>query len=121
MPFLDVVLLGILEGLTEFLPVSSTGHLILLGQVLGHDSEADKTLEIVIQLGAVVAVILYYARKRLLGLVRGLLSKDPVESLPPRPLARRRVHAGGGDRRKLAIRKWIKAHLFGPIPVVREP
>jgi undecaprenyl-diphosphatase len=113
MPFLDVLLLGILEGLTEFLPVSSTGHLILLGQVLGHDSEADKTLEIVIQLGAVVAVVLYY-RVRLLGLVRGLFAHDPASRRLALSLAIAFVPAAIVG---LAIHKWIKAHLFGPLPV----
>lgn len=72
----DAALLGILEGLTEFLPVSSTGHLILLGDWLGHHSAAAKTLEIVIQLGAVLAVVVAF-RTRLAELVRGLLRRDP--------------------------------------------
>ncbi len=75
MTWIDVVLLGILEGLTEFLPVSSTGHLILLGERLGHHDDAAKTLEIVIQLGAVIAVILHY-RARLGSLVSGILKRD---------------------------------------------
>ena len=54
--------LGLLEGLTEFIPVSSTGHLLLAGHFLGFDS-AGKTFEVVIQLGAVLAlVVLYFAR-----------------------------------------------------------
>lgn len=72
----DAALLGILEGLTEFLPVSSTGHLILLGDWLGYHSAAAKTLEIVIQLGAVLAVVVAF-RVRLAELVRGLLQRDP--------------------------------------------
>lgn len=72
---LDALLLGILEGLTEFLPVSSTGHLILLGERLGAESDAAKTLEIVIQLGAVLAVVLYY-RATLLDLLKGLLRRE---------------------------------------------
>ena len=72
---LDALLLGILEGLTEFLPISSTGHLILLGESLGAESEAAKTLEIVIQAGAVLAVVVYY-RELLLGLLRGLLKRE---------------------------------------------
>jgi undecaprenyl-diphosphatase len=77
MTWLDVLLLGIMEGLTEFLPVSSTGHLILLGERLGQHDEAAKALEIVIQLGAVLAVVVYY-RRRLAKLLRGLLQRDPA-------------------------------------------
>jgi len=56
------VLLGILEGLTEFIPVSSTGHLLLAGHFLGFDS-AGNTFEVVIQIGAVMAlVVLYFSR-----------------------------------------------------------
>lgn len=72
---LDATLLGILEGLTEFLPVSSTGHLILLGERLGQHDEAAKTLEIVIQLGAVIAVVVYF-RAMLWKLVMGILRRD---------------------------------------------
>jgi undecaprenyl-diphosphatase len=55
-------LLGLLEGLTEFIPVSSTGHLLLAGHFLGFES-AGKTFEVVIQLGAVLALLLVYAAK----------------------------------------------------------
>ena len=54
--------LGLLEGLTEFIPVSSTGHLLLAGHFLGFES-AGKTFEVVIQLGAVLAILTVYASR----------------------------------------------------------
>ena len=75
MTWLHALLLGVLEGLTEFLPISSTGHLYLFGKLLGHDDDASKALDIVMQLGAVIAVVVYY-RARLGSLVRGVLARD---------------------------------------------
>jgi undecaprenyl-diphosphatase len=62
-PILSALLLGIVEGLTEFIPVSSTGHLILLIDLLGFTAPPGRSFEIIIQLGAVLAVMLIYARK----------------------------------------------------------
>ena len=59
-PMVIAALLGVLEGLTEFIPVSSTGHLLLAGHFLGFQS-AGKTFEVVIQLGAIVAIMSVYA------------------------------------------------------------
>jgi undecaprenyl-diphosphatase len=60
--WLAAIILGIVEGLTEFIPVSSTGHLLLLGHFMGFESEG-KTFEIVIQLGAILAIISVYFRR----------------------------------------------------------
>ncbi|MDT8857704.1 undecaprenyl-diphosphate phosphatase [Paracoccaceae bacterium Fryx2] len=59
---LVALLLGVIEGLTEFIPVSSTGHILLAGHFLGFES-AGKTFEVVIQLGAVLAILLVYAAR----------------------------------------------------------
>lgn len=59
---LSALLMGIVEGLTEFLPISSTGHLILLGELLGFQGPPGKTFEISIQLGAILAVVLVFWR-----------------------------------------------------------
>ncbi len=69
--YLDAVLLGLLEGLTEFIPVSSTGHLILLGEMLGFKGQAEDLFKVVIQLGAILAILLVYFGK-LWGVLRGL-------------------------------------------------
>ena len=59
---LTAILLGIVEGLTEFIPVSSTGHLILASEVFGYDAEQWKVFNVVIQLGAILAVVVQYWR-----------------------------------------------------------
>lgn len=61
----EAILLGIVEGLTEFLPVSSTGHLIIAGDLLNFNNEQGKTFEIFIQLGAVLGVMWFYRHKLL--------------------------------------------------------
>src|SRR5437879_6976500 len=60
MEILDALLLGVVEGLTEFLPISSTGHLILASDLLGANDERGKVFDIAIQTGAVLAVIWEY-------------------------------------------------------------
>jgi undecaprenyl-diphosphatase len=69
------VLLGVVEGLTEFIPVSSTGHLILLVDLMGFKGPPGKVFEVAIQLGAILAICWVY-RAKLIGTARGLLAKD---------------------------------------------
>lgn len=73
---LQALLLGIVEGLTEFLPVSSTGHLIVAGDFLGFNGESAEVFTVVIQLGAILAICVLYFR-RLLNVLIGLPS-DPA-------------------------------------------
>ncbi|MFZ5748696.1 MAG: undecaprenyl-diphosphate phosphatase [Pseudomonadota bacterium] len=75
--WLTIILLGIVEGVTEFLPVSSTGHLILAGELLGYDAARWATFNIVIQLGAILAVVVLYWRT-FWAVAMGLLRGDAV-------------------------------------------
>jgi undecaprenyl-diphosphatase len=114
MTILVALILGVVEGLTEYLPVSSTGHLILVDHFLGGgDSEAGKSFEIVIQLGAILAVLVYY---------RSLLWQRARELPSGKPEATRlglALVAGFLPTAALGLvaRKAIKAHLFGARPV----
>ncbi len=74
----DAALMGLVEGLTEFLPISSTGHLILLGELLDFRGPPGKVFEISIQLGAILAVIVLF-RARILSIARGALVRGSDE------------------------------------------
>ena len=73
----QVVLLSVVEGLTEFVPVSSTGHLILVSRFLGQKGPAVDAFLVVVQLGALLAAVWYY-RRTLLETVVGLWNRDPA-------------------------------------------
>ena len=68
--------LGVVEGLTEFLPVSSTGHMIIVGHLLGFEGDTAKTFEVVIQLGSILAVVVMFWRR-----LFGLVFHDAIKSL----------------------------------------
>jgi undecaprenyl-diphosphatase len=75
-PILTIILLGIVEGVTEFIPVSSTGHLILAGALLGYDEHQWKVFNVVIQLGAILAVVVLYWRT-FWAVLTGLIRREP--------------------------------------------
>ena len=75
---LKALFLGLIEGLTEFIPVSSTAHLLLIGSWINFDSSDDKVFEVVIQFGSILAVMWIF-RARIMQLIRGTLARDPVE------------------------------------------
>ncbi len=77
---LMAVLLGIVEGVTEFLPISSTGHLILFEDLLGFEGPAGNTFEIIIQLGAILSVVWVY-RVKLWNTAMGLFRRGPEQRL----------------------------------------
>jgi len=106
-------LLGFVEGLTEYLPVSSTGHLVLVSYFLGSEGEGSKSFDIVIQLGAILAVLLHY-RTLLSERVRGLFlgKREAIDLAVALGIAFIPAAVVG-----LALRKTIKHYLFGPLPV----
>lgn len=109
---LKAAILGLVEGLTEFLPISSTGHLILAGTLLGFHDERGKVFEVVIQTGAMLAIVWEY-RQRFVGLFRAFQGdaatlqfvwKLALGFLPAAVLG-------------LMLSKPIKEVLFKPVPV----
>jgi undecaprenyl-diphosphatase len=110
--WVKAALMGIVEGLTEFLPISSTGHLILAGSLLGFSDDKSKVFDIAIQTGAIVAVVIVYWLKL----------RATVAALPTSAQARRFVlNVGIGFAPAvvlgLLLGKAIKAHLFTPVVV----
>ena len=109
---IKAIIMGLVEGFTEFLPISSTGHLILAGSLLNFTGEKVKVFEIAIQAGAILAVMWEYRQR--IGTVLGGLTSDPkqqkfvinlvVAFLPAAILG-------------LFFSKKIKEHLFAPLPV----
>jgi undecaprenyl-diphosphatase len=103
MTVIEAVILGIIEGLTEFLPVSSTGHMILAASLMNLQDDAFvKTFEIAIQLGAILSVIVLYYKRFLRGI--DIYLKLGVAFLPTGVIG-------------LLAYKTIKAYLFNPLTV----
>jgi len=106
------LILGIVEGLTEFLPISSTGHLIVAGSLLGYTGDEAKVFEIVIQAGAILAVCWEY-RNRLLDVARNVFRERRAQRFVVNLVIAFMPAAVLG----LAFERAIKARLFAPVPV----
>jgi len=109
---LNALILGVVEGLTEFLPISSTGHLILASDLMGVNDEKGKVFEIVIQLGAILAVLWEY-RARFARAFSGL-ARDPVQQRFALNLLVAFLPAAIVG---LAFQSQIKKYLFNPVSV----
>ena len=106
------VIMGLVEGLTEFLPISSTGHLILAGALLGFDDDKAKVFDIAIQTGAIFAVILVYWNK-----IRETLLALPNDRQAQRFSINVAIAFFPAVILGLLFGKIIKAHLFTPLVV----
>jgi len=109
---INAIILGIVEGLTEFLPVSSTGHLILAGQLLGFNDDKGKVFEIAIQFAAILAVVWEY-RARLAHTLANITSEPVSQRLAINLIVAFMPAAILG----FLFLKQIKAHLFNPFVV----
>jgi undecaprenyl-diphosphatase len=112
MLLVKAAIMGLVEGFTEFLPISSTGHLILAGALLGFDDDKAKVFDIAIQTGAIFAVILVYWQK----------IRDTVATLPSSKLSQRfainvLIAFTPAVLLGLLFGKAIKANLFNPVVV----
>jgi undecaprenyl-diphosphatase len=98
------LIMGIVEGLTEFLPVSSTGHLILTGALIGFDDEKAKVFDIAIQTGAMVSVVWVYRQRFIQNLTWQFVRHLLIAFIPAAVLG-------------LLFGSLIKSYLFSPVPV----
>ncbi|WP_114639604.1 undecaprenyl-diphosphate phosphatase [Polynucleobacter necessarius] len=109
---LKAVILGVVEGLTEFLPISSTGHLILVGDLLDFNDERGKAFEVIIQFGAILAVCWEF-RQKLIKVASSVLTSPNSRRFVVNLLIASAPAMGLG----FLFGKHIKAVLFAPIPV----
>ena len=109
---LQAAFLGIVEGLTEFLPVSSTGHLIVAADLVGFTDATSDTFVVAIQAGAILAVCWYY-RMRIIGVLRGLFSEPVQQRLVVNTLVAFLPAAVVG----VLVSDLLKTYLFNPLTV----
>lgn len=109
---IKATVMGLVEGLTEFLPISSTGHLILAGSLLGFDDDKAKVFDIAIQTGAIFAVILVYWHK-----IRDTVAALPTDRQAQRFALNVTIAFFPAVILGLVFGKAIKAHLFTPVVV----
>ncbi len=106
------VVMGVVEGLTEFLPISSTGHLIVAGRLLNMPPNMEASFEIFIQIGAILAVVVYFARDLL-----GVLMRATCDAAAQRLLGGVAVAFAPAAVAGLLLGDWITSVLFSPTTV----
>lgn len=109
---LKAAVMGVVEGLTEFLPISSTGHLILAGALLGFEDEKAKVFDIAIQTGAILAVVIVYWHK-----IAGTMVALPTQRMARRFALNVLIAFLPAVVLGLLFGKFIKSHLFTPTVV----
>ena len=109
---LKAAVMGVVEGLTEFLPISSTGHLILAGALLGFEDEKAKVFDIAIQTGAILAVVIVYWHK-----IAGTVVALPTQRMARRFALNVLIAFLPAVVLGLLFGKFIKSHLFTPTVV----
>ena len=109
---IKAIIMGLVEGFTEFLPISSTGHLILAGSLLGFTTEKAKVFDIAIQAGAILAVMWEY-RARIAVVTTGMFTQPRQQKFVVNLIVAFLPAAILG----FLFSKAIKAHLFTPVPV----
>lgn len=110
--YLQAAILGVVEGLTEFLPISSTGHLIIAGQLIGFNDDKAKVFDIVIQSGAMLAIVWEYRAR-----FTSVIARLPSDPSARRFVANLIVAFIPAAVLGLAFNKLIKEHLFFAVPV----
>ncbi|MDY3559305.1 undecaprenyl-diphosphatase UppP [Gemmata sp. JC673] len=119
MPIWEAVLLGIIQGLTEFLPISSTAHLLVARNLLGHEKPED-AFTVVIQLGTLVAVFVYF-RSDIAKMLRGLVADVRVRRFASTPESRLGWFIVLGSVPVVVagftLKKWLKATFFNPTSI----
>jgi undecaprenyl-diphosphatase len=106
------LILGIVEGLTEFLPISSTGHLILVGDLIGFNDERGKAFEVIIQFGAILAVCWEFRSK-----LWSVASTIKTSSASQRFVVNVLIASIPAMSLALLFGQYIKQFLFSPVPV----
>jgi undecaprenyl-diphosphatase len=119
MPIWEAVLLGVIQGVTEFLPISSTAHLLVARSLLGHKHPED-AFTVVIQLGTLAAVFVYF-RADIARMLRGLWADIRTRRIASTPDSRLGwLVVVGSVPAALAgffLKKWLKANFFAPAPI----
>ena len=72
---IEIIILGIIQGITEFLPISSSGHLVIFKDILGLDTDNNIVIEIVLHFGTLLSILIFY-RKEIKELIRGVLERN---------------------------------------------